>query len=308
MQEFNWNDLRYVLAIVRTGRLAEAARRSKVNETTIARRIARMEEALGSQLFRRNAGFLIPTESGHRVVAYAERVETEIGQLKGAVMGADERPSGSVRITSTPWLINRILIPGFGGLHASHPQIMVELISDRKNLDVTKREADIAVRLARPQRDHRALARRIATLGFAVYGPMGKSATSVPWIGFEEDMAILPQSVWISNEMRREEQDQPALRANDSDVILHAIVAGLGKSLLPCVIGDSTPGLVRLSGHIPILNREVWLIVHPELRRLSRVRVVKEWIETTISSYAAAASREGAPARTSEPDRIGFVL
>jgi DNA-binding transcriptional LysR family regulator len=286
MPDLDWNDLRYVLATARTGRLAEAARRIRVNETTISRRIVRLEQALGSRLFHRNAGVLVPTESGHRVVEHAERVELEIGRLTSAVTGADARASGSVRITSTPWLVNRLLVPAVGALHGSHPLITVELISDPRNLDMTKREADIAIRLARPDRDQTAIARRIATLGFAVYGPAGKKAKSLRWINFEEGMAGLPQSAWIAQEMKRERRLQPALLANDADVMLHAIAAGLGKSILPCAIGDHALGLTRLGGRAPVLRREVWLVVHPELRHLLRMRVVMEWIEKTISAHA----------------------
>lgn len=286
MQDPNWNDLRYVLAIARTGRLAEAARRMRVNETTIARRIARIELALGSRLFHRNAGTLVPTEIGQRILAHAERIEREVGDLQSAVTGVDGRAAGSVRITSTPWLVNRILIPALGALATSHPLITVELISEPRNLDVTKREADIAIRLARPDREQRALARRIATFGFAVYGPAGRKAKSLPWINFETGMATLPQSAWTAQAMKREQKLLPALLANDAEVMLHAAIAGVGKTILPCPIGDHTPGLTRLSGRTPVLRREVWLMIHPELRHLLRIVAAKEWIERTISARA----------------------
>ena len=301
MQDLNWNDLRYVLATARAGRLAEAARRIRVNETTIARRIARLEQSLGSQLFYRDAGVLVPTESGSLVVAHAERIEMEIGQLKSTAAGADGRVSGSVRITSTPWLINRLLIPALSALRAAHPLITTELIADPRNLNVSKREADIAIRLARPDRDHRAIARRIATFDFAVYGPAGKNAKSLAWISFEEGMAMLPHVARISEEMKREDKPQPALLANDTDVVVHAIAAGLGKSILPRLIGDRAPGLTRLSGPVPVLSREVWLLVHPDLRRLQRIKAATAWIENTLAAHekggrlpAASAAR---PAR-----------
>lgn len=201
-------------------------------------------------------------------------------------MGADTRASGMVRITSPPWLVNRLLVPAIKKLHAEHPQIVIELSSEPRNLDVTKREADIAVRLSRPHREHRALARRLATFGFAVYGPSGKKASSLPWITFEEGMATLPQAVWIARAMQREQKRQPVMLANDAEVILHAIAVGLGKSILPCAIGDRTPGLSRLSGKVPVMHREIWVMVHPELRHLSRIQAVIAWLERTISEYS----------------------
>lgn len=286
MQPLNWNDLRFVLATARAGRLADAARRLKVDETTVARRVARVEQVLGARLFVRHAGVFTPTEVGHRVVDHAEKVELAVDDLEGAAMGADARASGSVRITSAPWLINRLLVPALAELYAAHPHLVVELGSEPRNLDVTKRDADIAVRLSRPHREHRALARRLATFGFAVYGPSGKKAASLPWITFEEGMANLPQAAWMARAMKRERKCQPALRANDAEVILHAICAGLGKSILPCAIGDPDPGLSRLSGRNPVLQREVWLMVHPELKHLSRIRAVIAWIDRTLSAHA----------------------
>jgi DNA-binding transcriptional LysR family regulator len=286
MQNLDWNDLRYVLSTARTGRLAEAARRMKVDATTVSRRLARIERALGAQIFHRDTGLLVPTEVGARVLEHAERVELAIDELGSAAMGADARASGTVRITSTPWLINRLLIPALAALHVDHPFITIDLNSEPRNVDVTKREADIAVRLARPHREHRALARRLATFGFAVYGPAGRKPSSLPWITFEEGMATLPQAVWITRAMKREGKRQPILLANDAEVMLHAIVNGLGKSILPCAIGDRTTGLARLSGRTPVVHREVWLMVHPELRHLSRIRTVISWIEQTILAHA----------------------
>lgn len=186
MQDLSWNDLRYVLAIGRTGSLAASARTLRVDETTVSRRVVAAERALGARLFHRMGGALIPTEIGERVIKHAERVELNVDELKRVATGADTKTAGTVRVTSIPLLVNRVLVPALGPLLGEHPDLQVELVSEPRNLDVTKREADIALRPARPHREQRATARRIANLSYGVFARSGADADSLPWISFEE--------------------------------------------------------------------------------------------------------------------------
>jgi DNA-binding transcriptional LysR family regulator len=283
MQSLDWHDLRYVLAVARERALAPAARALRVNETTISRRIARAELALGSQLFHRTRGRLLPTEIGQRVIQHAERIEAEVDTLGDVATGIDSRAAGSVRLTSNPLLVNRLLVPAVGELSASHPMLRLELIAEPRNLSLTKREADLALRLARPDKEQRVIARRIGDLAFAVYGPPGRRSRTLPWIALDDTMAHLPNAAWIARAMQEESAGSPLLTTNDTDTILHSISAGLGKSLLPCVVADRDPGVVRLSGKAPVLTRELWLLVHPEIKHLARIRAVVAWLEQIVT-------------------------
>jgi DNA-binding transcriptional LysR family regulator len=289
MPEIDWSDLRYVLAVARTRALAPAARRLGVNETTVARRIARAEQSLGSKLFNRIHGAMIPTDAGQLALERAEQVETEIDRLKGLAAGADQAVAGTVRITSIPLIVNRLLMPNLTQLYAAYPRLHVEAIAEPRNISITRRDADIALRLARPDREHRIISRRIGYLTYAVYGPSRRVGRSLPWITYETGLAALPHVVWINNAIEREEESAPTLTVNDSEVALHAIKAGVGKSLLPCAIGDQQEGVARLSG--PLLDRELWLLVHPELRDLARIRVVVEWLDALAEEFASSGRR-----------------
>lgn len=97
-------------------------------------------------------------------------------------------------------------------------------------------------------------------------------------------MASLPHVAWVTQAIRREPANRPRLLVNDADVVLHALSAGLGKSLLPRVIGERTAGLTQIGG--PVLSRELWLIVHPDLRHLTRIKVVTDWIVATVAKLA----------------------
>lgn len=278
MQDLNWNDLRFVLAVARDRSLAGAARRLQVNESTVGRRIAEAEHRLGARLFERSLGAFHPTEAGQAVVAGAERVELEVQAVEASVSGADRLAAGTVRLTSVPILVNRVLVPALPSLLREHPQLRVELIAEPRDLSLTKREADIALRLARPRKDARAVARRIGRLDYGVYQPARKRGGPLPWITYEDSMANLPQWRWIAEQSDRDQDAPPPVTVNDAEAVLQSVKAGLGKSLLPVAIAEREPGLLRLGDDPPALTRELWLMVHPELRNLTRIRVVIDWL------------------------------
>ena len=283
MPDLNWQDLRYVLAVARAGALAAAARGLRVDETTVARRIARAEAALGARLFDRIKGALTPTEAGQAVIAQAERVEATVDALTASAAGADAAVAGTVRLTTIPLLLNRLLAPALDRLLRAHPALRVELVAEPRNLSLTKRDADIALRLARPAREPAVIARRIGTLPYAVFAPARRAARALPWIAYEDAMAGLPHARWIAAAIRHARAGRPRLVVNDAETALHAIKAGLGRSLLPCAIGDREPGLKRQPGP-PVLSRELWLLVHPDLRHLARIRAVVAWLEATVAA------------------------
>ncbi len=281
MQDPDWNDLKYVLAVFRTGTLAGAARSLGVNETTVARRIARADERIGTRLFDRTAGQLRPTTEGFAVIEGAERVEREIQAAVSTVSGRDARVAGTVRITAVPLIVNRILVPALRPLLDMHPDLRIELIAEPRDLSLTKRQADIAIRLARPGKELGVLTRRLGDLAYAVYGPAGTPVDALPWITYEDGMAHLPQNRWMAE--RRGETAAP-IGTNDAETIIESVRAGLGKSLLPIVVGEREPDLARLdSGEVP-LSREIWIMFHPDLRGLKRIETTMNWLEETIAS------------------------
>jgi DNA-binding transcriptional LysR family regulator len=259
-----------------------AARRLGLNESTVARRITQAEKRLRARLFERSLGKLEPTEAGAEIIRRAERIEMEVQAAEGAIAGTDERAAGTVRVTTVPIVANRILAPALTHLLAEHPHLRIELIGDSRDLSLTKREADIALRLARPQKEVRAIARRIGRLAYAVYGPARHASKSLPWVTYEDRMNDLPQSQWIAETIAHDRAADPQVLVNDAEVLLQCVTAGLGKSVLPVAIGEQMPGLVRIGECPQALSRELWLMVHPDLRDLIRVRVVMDWIMATI--------------------------
>jgi DNA-binding transcriptional LysR family regulator len=282
MQDLDWNDLRYVLSLSRTGRIAAAARKLGVNETTVTRRIARIERLLGVRLFERNAGILTPTDTGKIVICRAERIELDVDAVKDSVTSADSFEVGKVRITAVPLVINHILIPALPTFLQSHRQLQIELSGDPRNFSVTNREADIALRLRRPDKETRVIAHRVGVFDYAVYAAR-TAHHNLPWITYEATWSNLPHARWMTKAMASDPDSRTYVIVNDSELALNAVRSGLGRSLLPCRIADRVPELCRLSGTKPILSREMWLIVHPDLKHLARVRAVISWIEQLMS-------------------------
>jgi DNA-binding transcriptional LysR family regulator len=271
MQAMEWSDLRYVLTVARAGTLVAAARRLSVNQTTVARRLAAAERALGARLFERRDGVLHPTKAGEAAIAQAARVEQEFLALERGVAGTDAAPAGTVRVTAVPILANRLLIPALPGLLRRYPQLRVELVAESRNLSLTRREADIALRLARPEAGT-ALVRRIGRLDYAVYGPR-RRAGDLAWITYEEGSSHLPQARFIA----AQDEEIAPLAVNDAEGLVEAVRAGIGKSLVPCFVGDRTPGLRRL-GRGVAFSRDIWLLVHRDLRTQARIAAVVDWI------------------------------
>jgi DNA-binding transcriptional LysR family regulator len=282
--DLDWNDLRYVLVLWRTGRLARAAQQLRVNETTVARRVARIERILGSRLFERVNGVLLVTDIGQIVVQRAEKMEVDVGEIRNAATGADTKAAGVVRLTAIPMLLNRIFVPALPALLEQHPQLQLHLVADPRNLDLISREADIALRLARPDKSDRVIARRLGQFAYAVYGPARRRRSLLPWITHEVAWSSLPHVRWMAEAIKREPQAGTPLIVNDSELAIHAVAAGLGRSLLPCWIGDRDSNLARLSDQEPV-TRELWLLVHPDLKHLARTRAVVAWIERVIDDF-----------------------
>ncbi len=269
----DWDDLRFILAAGRAGTLSAAARRLNVDQTTVSRRLAQAEAKLGTRLFERVTGQLQPTSLGLEAIARAEQMERQIAGLSGLISTAGAA-AGPVRLTAVPLLANRLLVPALPDLTAQHPGLRLELLAEPRNLSLTRREADLALRLARPEQGGGTLARRIGRLDYAVYGPRGSRARNLPWIGYEEGSAHIAPARWLA----RAEGPQSFLAVQDAETLWQAVLAGLGKTLLPCRLAEREPRLRRLDPEVA-LSREVWLLSHRALRGEPSVTAVTEWLE-----------------------------
>lgn len=283
MQGFNWNDLRFVLALHRAGSLAEAGRALGVDETTVARRIKALEHALAAALFVRNGhGQFEPTETGRKITERAIDIGHQAYLIQEQASADAGKLVGTVRITAVPVIINRVLVPSLHALQDRHPDLTIELIPEQRNLNLTRREADLAVRFARPvQGGSEVQTQKLGEMDFALYKPAAISNPhTASWIQYDDTHAYLPQAKWLQAAARAEGPMQPGLRIGDLDTAIEAVAAGQGKTLLPRGIADRDQRLLRCqsSNLPPPPGRELWLLSHSAQKTLQSIRVVKDWL------------------------------
>ncbi|MGQ9370295.1 LysR family transcriptional regulator [Azospirillum sp. A39] len=271
----DWDDLRYFLAVVRRGTLSAAARALGVNHATVSRRIASLETALGRTLFERRADGFVLTADGEAVLAGASVMADTADGIAGG--GAAGEPVGWVRVATTRTLADVFLVPRLAPLALRHPALGIEVLADSRNLSLSRREADLALRWARP-RDGELVARRVATVAHRLYGtPDGSVTGPPPVVTYDEDGADLPEARWLRATWP---SARIAFRSNSLAAQAAAVGAGLGVAVLPCFLADAM-GLAPCPAPPPPSrppSREVWMLARRDVLRLPRVRAVADAI------------------------------
>jgi len=280
----NWNDARYLLAVARSGTYSAAAVTLGVNQTTVSRRIDRIESDLGLTLFALKSGRLDPTASGAAIVERCKSLERAAQQLEQDVLTLTANPTYRVTLASTENVARTLLAPNLGAFQAQHPDIRLTLLTSQRNARLDQGDADLAIRLKRPNTG-RYIIRKLMDFEFAVYGA---SSTLSPtpenrWLGYSNDMADLPEAQWMTNDMKGKE---PVFQTNDIGSLAEAAASGAGIAMLPCRLGDKHPGLERLDeGQAPI-RREAWLLIREEIEQYPHVRTTADWIVAVFKAGA----------------------
>ncbi|NIA68213.1 LysR family transcriptional regulator [Pelagibius litoralis] len=269
-------DLHTLLAIAREGSLAGAARRLRVNHSTVFRRLGAIEARLATRLFERQGGSYVTTAAGEDLLRTAERVEAEMEALERRLSGRDLRLTGSLRLTAPDDIAEVLLMPLLVLFRQSYPEITVELVIDNRMLSLTKREADIALRPTREPPESLS-GRRIATLASTVYCG-GDSEIPAPgelagrrWVAWDEGAGPPGMTAWLT---RTVDRHAVGYRSNSLLNQASAVRADLGLAVLPCFLGDADPGLRRVMDPPEDLDTGLWLLTHPDLRRSARIRAL----------------------------------
>ncbi|MEM7172261.1 MAG: LysR family transcriptional regulator [Pseudomonadota bacterium] len=292
MQQSKWDDLRFVLAIQRGKNLAAAARRLGVNKTTVSRRLDALGALLGQPIYERlSDGTLRLTTIGEGVAHQASLVEHHIGLIEQKLTTDHDPFSGRVRITATPIVANRILLPRLDPFLTEYPSLRIDLVPEGRNLSLTDREADLALRLERPKFGGAKIkARRIADIAYAPFARRDKAHEdpgTLPWIAYDTSMAHLLQARWVVKAARDRGESLSPLRVADGEAALEAVRMGLGKSYLPILVAQATEELESLEPPEPEKIRELWLLAHETQLRLSHVRVTADWLNRLFGTLSA---------------------
>jgi len=283
----DWDALRHFRAVAQRGTLSAAARLLKVQHTTVARRIDALEAALGSRLFLRNPRGYTPTRVGLSLLESVEAMQARVNEVARLADGQDVEMSGAVRIATADALAKHLVLPALLPLADRHPELRLEVVSDTRQHDLSRREADVALRIG-GSLDTRLVGRKLAALGFGLYGARGRpKKISLPrdrYVTFDDSVGPLPHDAWLAEHAAGA---RIVLRSNRQETLIEAVRVGFGLGLLPCVAADADPALVRLLGPDQVFTRELWLLVHPDLQTSRRVRAAMKVVSDYVQRHAS---------------------
>lgn len=276
----SWDDIRFFLAVARTGSVSAAAAKLGVNQSTVSRRINGFEAEMNVRLFERlTTGYQLTAE-GEDMLRSATRIEDEAVEIEHEVMGRNAELKGPLRVTVSSTIASYVLMPILKELNAAHPGIELRLDLSDGLYNLTQREADVALRVTTEPVPDNLIGRQLGKIAFAVYGEKRylnkylRSGKRQPlrWIGEDTND---PRPPWLH---RHTDPLELVMRTNDVQATASAIRHGLGVGRLPTFVGDAVPELKRYEDAPELPGRPLWLLTHPDLRRMNRVRAFNAFL------------------------------
>jgi DNA-binding transcriptional LysR family regulator len=282
-------DLELVLTLVRTGTLAQAAERLGVDATTVFRSLQRIERGLGHSLFERTRSGYRPGDEANALAAQGEQVEAAVEAAReassdGAVRGTTPL-SGTVRITTTDTVLHALVAPALHAMRTSHPLLDFEIHTGNELASLTRRDADIAVRATKRPPQH-LVGKLAGPIRVALYAKKGSvkhydeaQAAHWSWVAPDDALPDHPSALW---RQRHFPKLVPRWRVSSILTVAELVALGLGVGLLPLFLGEARRDVVRLTEPIDECTTELWLLVHPEAKRLRRVGAVYSHLAQTL--------------------------
>jgi DNA-binding transcriptional LysR family regulator len=296
LNKLNWDDLRVVLAVAGNGTLSGAARQLAVRHSTVLRRIDALEDALQVRLFERlRSGYLL-TDAGETLRQAAEQCEPLIVEAERRITGGDTHLRGNLRVTTGPFVAQHLLAVPLAKFCTAHPDIEIEMRATLDHIDLSQREADVALRVASEVPDY-LVGRKLGLLRFRVYGwqdapfmagrtrrsrmlPVKTLIQDYPWISLERDVMERPSNRWLNTHLPA---SSVAIRTDHFPGALALLKTGIGVALMPDFIAQDVPGLVALSATIDELTTPLWVLIHPDLRQNARVRAFMQMVGDALA-------------------------
>lgn len=279
---FDWQNLRYFLAVARLGSFTAAARELGADHATVGRRIARLEESIGRKLVVRLPRATSLTEEGKVFAKMAEGMGREAESLLRSLRHPSEGMAGQVTISILPAFASCVLVPRLPEFRKTCPGIHLVLSATSEVSSLERGEADLSVGFVRSRKQGR-IVRKIADIHFAFYGTAafsGYRPDACPLIGFEDSLGGIPQQSWLDQHAH----GRPfVLRSNDVQLQAASARMGIGVALLPCLVGDSMADLHRLPVEQDMPTRPLWMSVCQDVRTAPTVRAVMDCLMNVFS-------------------------
>jgi DNA-binding transcriptional LysR family regulator len=255
----------------------------------VFRRLGQLEDELGVKLFERHRTGYALTPAGEEMTALATRMEEDVSTFARKLAGQAVSPAGELRVTTNDTLLVHLLTPLFARFCAGCPDIRLDVVLANQALNLSKRDADVAIR-ATDNPPENLVGRRAATIAWAIYGravdfphspPPGLAdLVERPWVALGDNLSMLRAARFVRE---RVSSERIVYKVNTVLGLAEAVEAGIGIGPLPCFIADARPALVRLAPPNPDFATGLWLLTHPDLRQSARVRAFLDFIAVEVA-------------------------
>jgi DNA-binding transcriptional LysR family regulator len=285
--KLSWDEFRLVKAIADAGGLMGAAQALDVNHSTVFRRLGQIEADLGVSLFERRKTGYIATPAGEEMTLLAGRMDEDINGFSRRIVGREIAPTGEVRITTSDTLFLNLMLPIFADFRREHDAIRLDIVLGNQALNLSKRDADIAIR-ATDSPPETLVGRRIGTIAWAIYGgeteqlpEQGEESILFTrnWVCLGDTLGHVKAARYVREHVPPE---RIAMRVSAVLGLADAVEAGIGIGPLPCFIADQRKGLKRLTPPNPNFGTGLWLLTHSDLRQAPRVRIIMDYCAQEI--------------------------
>jgi DNA-binding transcriptional LysR family regulator len=281
----DWEDIRHFLAVAQSGTLSGAARNLKVDHATVSRRLAALEAALDVRLIERLPRSCRLTTVGREVLERAKDMEAGADGIARLARAAQAPLVGRVTLSAPPVLVTHLLVEHLARFRADYPDIRLSLSAQGQQVSLRRREADVAVRLVRPN-EADSVTRKIGKMVFGLYAHRSYPHLATPerwqFIAFDQTYADMPQQRWLFGIAG----NRPvACELNHIGEHLIAVKAGVGVAGLPCFLADRERDLVRVRENVPSFTRDIWIVVHRDLRKTPAARAVMDFVAAVVSEH-----------------------
>jgi len=295
MNNINWDGLRYFLAAAEAGSLSAAAKTLNSNQPTIGRHIDALETTLGVKLFQRSVKGISLTEQGHAVFEQAGKIQRSVVKIQRVVEGDEDHASGTVRLSLPEGLGQELLIPALDKFYKAYPDVKLIFNVSATTANLTQSEADVAVRLFQPEESDLVI-KHLGEMKMGLYASKKyeknhglpnrlKDLRQHKVITYGDHLSILPENQWLLNHT---DEALRILRSDSTVTRFKAATSGVGISIQPVVLSRIDKNLIRLFKAANLPAHKVWMVYHKDLRNMSRIRAVVDF----ISSYLTEALKK----------------
>jgi DNA-binding transcriptional LysR family regulator len=278
--EISWDEFRLVKSVADARSLVGAAEALGLNHSTVFRRLGAIEATIGARLFERSRSGYQPTAAGEEMVELATRMSESIVDFERRVAGRDVKPSGDLRVTTVDTFATGLLPPVFTQFRQMYPDVRLELLLSTSQLNLSRRDADVAIRATNDPPDT-LVGRRIAAIRWGVYtsGEMrarygSRLVENAPWVGFSDGFGPATSRHWLEKNIGDKRQ---VFRANSVQSLAQFIAMGGAAGILPCFVADTYPQLQRYSPPLLELDVSLWILTHADLRHSAKVRAFMDF-------------------------------